>query len=78
MWKILTAHIREEIYYSPIRRGLFSEEQERRLQGIKRDRWFTVYWSAYPQEEQNKVEKRSHNMDWHEKAYDIVPQSWIL
>ena len=29
MWKILTAQIREDIYYLQISRGLFSDEQKR-------------------------------------------------
>ena len=35
MWKILTAQIREEIYYSPIKCGLFHEEQKGFIKGTR-------------------------------------------
>ena len=35
MWKILTAQIREEIYYSPTNRGLFPDEQKGYYKGSR-------------------------------------------
>ena len=46
MWKILTAQIREEIYFSLTSHGLFPEEQK----GChKESRSTPLHWSAQPQ-----------------------------
>ena len=49
------------------------------LLGNKRNRWPTIYRTAYPEGNQNEKEKCSHSVDWQQKkAYDIVPQTWII
>ena len=45
----------------------------------KGNRWTTtIYWSAYPQWEQNETQKSSYGWDWLQKAYDMILQSWII
>ena len=78
MWKILTAQIREEIYYSPSRRGLFSED----LKGCcKRSRGTgeLLYIDQHIVNE-SKTRRKNLAMAWidFKKAYDMVPQSWII
>ena len=48
MWKILTAQIREEIYYSLTRRSLFLEEQKGCRKGSRRHSGVTLYRSTHP------------------------------
>ena len=50
MWKLLTARIKKEIFYSYINRELFPEKLMGYLKGGRRT---TVYWSAHLQGEQN-------------------------
>ena len=49
MWKILTAQIKEEIYYSLTSHGLFSEEQK----GCHRHSRITLHRSTHPKREQD-------------------------
>ena len=52
---------------------------ERIPQMIQRYRKVTLHRSAHPQREQDQTEKLSYDLDWlQKKAYDIVPQSWII
>ena len=78
MWKILTAQIREEIYYSLISRGLFSNEQK----GFRKGSRGTAELLYIDQHILNESKNRRKNlvMAWidHKKAYDMVPQSWII
>ena len=62
-WKILTAQIREEIYYSLTSRGLFLEEQKgcrKGFRGTPELLYIAMPWIDY------------------KKAYNMVPQSWII
>ena len=78
MCKILTAQIREEIYYSVISRGLFPDEQKG---CCKRSRG-TAELLDIDQYILNESKNRRKNlaMSWIDckKAYDMVPQSWII
>ena len=75
MRKILTAQIREEIYHLLLSHG---RRIERMPQVDQRYRRTTIHWSTLPQREQDKMEKASYGVDWLQKAYDIVPQSWMI
>ena len=77
LWKILTAQIREEIYYSLISRGLFLRSRkdvswERKEQDINNILINTPSRTAKPGEELA--------MAWinDKKAYGIVQQWWII
>ena len=78
MWKILTAQIREEIYYSLISSGLFPDEQK----GCRKGSRGTAELLYIDQHILNESENRRKNlaMAWidYKKAYDIVPQIWII
>ena len=78
MWKILTAQIREEIYYSLTRCGLFPEEQKGCHKGSKS----TAELLYINQHILNEGKTRWKNLAivWidDKKAYDMVPQSWLL
>ena len=51
---------------------------ERMPQRTQRHRKATLHWSAYPQREQDETKNLA--MAWidYKKAFDIVPQSWII
>ena len=78
MLKILTAHIREEIYSSLTSRGLFSEEQK----GCRKGSRHTGELLYIDQLILNESKTRQKNlaMKWveYKKGYDIVSQSWII
>ena len=76
-WKILTAHIREEIYDSLKSRGQFSEEQKGCCKGT-REKKATVHWSTYPQRESDEMKISSYGVDWQQKFIWYIPQSWII
>ena len=77
MWKILTAQIREEIYYSLISRGLFPDEQK----GCRKGSRGTAELLYIDQHVLNESKNRRKNvaMAWidYKKAYDMVPQSCL-
>ena len=77
MWKILTAQIREEIYYSLISRGLFPNEQK----GCRKRFRGTAELLYIDQHILNESKNRRKNLAMaridYKKAYDMVPQSWI-
>ena len=78
MWDILTAQVREEIYYSVTSRGLFPEEQKgccKRSRGTAE----LLYIDQLILNE-SKTRRKNLAMVWidYEKAYDMVPQSWII
>ena len=78
MWKILTAQIREKIYYLLISRGIFPEEQKgcrKRTRGAKE----LLYIDQHILND-SKTRRKNLTMAWidNKKAYDMVPQSWIL
>ena len=78
MWKILTAQIREKIYYSLTSCGLFPDEQK----GCRKGSRGTAELLCIDQHILNESKTRRKNlaMAWidYKKAYDMVPQSWIL
>ena len=61
MWKILTAQMREKIYYSVTSRGLFPDEQK----GCRTT--VTLHRSTHPKWEQEQTEKSSYGLDWLQK-----------
>ena len=77
MWKILTAQIRGKIYYSLTSRGLFPDEQKGCRKG-SRDTAELLYIDQLLNE--SKARRKNLAMAWidYKKAYDMVPQSWIL
>ena len=78
MWKILTAQIKEKIYYSLTRRGLFPDELEECCKGF-RGTAELLYIDQHILNESN-TRRKNLAMAWidYKKAYDMVPQSWIL
>ena len=78
MWKILTAQIRGKIYYSLTSRWLFPDEQK----GCRKGSRGTAGLLYIDQHIRNKSKTRRKNlaMAWidYKKAYDTVPQSWII
>ena len=78
MRKILTAQIREKIYYSLTSRRLFSDEQK----GCRKGSSGTVELLYIDQRILNGSKTRRKNLAMaridYKKAYDLVPQSWIL
>ena len=78
MWKILTAQIREEIYYSLTSRGLFPDEQKGSYKG-SRGTAELLYIDQHILNE-SKTRRKNLAMAWidYEKAYDMVPHSWII
>ena len=67
MWKIVTAKIREEIYYSLTSHGLFLEKK-RMPQRTQRHGRATLHWSAHPKREQDQMEKSSYGLGWQQKG----------
>ena len=78
MWKILTAQIREKIYYLLTSRGLLPDEQK----GCRKGSRATAELLFIDQHILNESKTRRKNlaMTWidYKKAYDMLPQSWIL
>ena len=78
MWKILTAQIKEKIYYSLTSRGLFPDEQK----GCRKGSRGTAELLYIDQHILNESKTRRKNlaMAWidNKKAYDMVPQIWII
>ena len=74
-WKILTTQIREEIYYSLISRGLFSDEEKGCLKGSRGTAELLYIDQHILNESKNWRENLA--MAWidYKKAYDMVPQS---
>ena len=78
MWKILTAQIREEIYYSLTSHGLFPDEQRGCCKG-SRSTAELLYIDQHILDE-SKTRRKNLAMAWinYKKAYYIVPHSWII
>ena len=78
MPKILTAQIREKIYYSLTSRGLFPDEQKECRKGSRG----TAELLYMDQHILNESKTRRKNLAMaridYKKAYDMLPQSWIL
>ena len=78
MWKILTAQIREEIYYSLTSRSLVPDEQKGCSKG-SRGTAELLYIDQHILNESN-TRRKNLAMTWidYKKAYDMVPHSWII
>ena len=76
MWKISTAQIREEIYNSVRSHGLFPEEQKGWCKGSRGTAKLLFIYQHILNE--SKTEKSCYGLDWLKKAYDMVPQNWII
>ena len=78
MWNILTAQIREEIYYSLTSHGLFPDEQKGCYKG-SRGAAELLYIDQHILDE-SKTRRKNLAMAWidYQKAYDMVPHSWII
>ena len=78
MWKILTAQIREKIYYTLTSRRLFPNEQKGCRKG-SRCTTELLYIDQHITSE-SKTRRKNLAMAWidYKMAYDMVPQSWIL
>ena len=78
MWKILTAQIREKIYYSLTSRELFPGEQKGCCKG-SRGTAELLYIDLHIVNE-SKTKRKNLAMAWidYKKAYDMVPKSWII
>ena len=78
MLKILTAQIREKIYYSLTNCGLFPEEQKGCCKGT-RGTVELLYIDQHILDE-SKTRRKNLTMAWidNKKASEMVPQSWIL
>ena len=78
MWKILTAHIKEKIYYSLTSRGLFPDEQKGCRKG-SRGTAELLFIDRHILNE-NKTRRKNLVMAWfdYKKAYHMLPQSRIL
>ena len=77
-WKILTAQIRENIYYLLTSGGLFPDEQKGCRKG-SRDTTELLYIDQHILNE-SKTRRKKLAMAWidYKKAYDMVSQSWII
>ena len=78
MWKILTAQIRENIYYSLTSRGLFPVEQKGCCKG-SRGTTELLYIDQHILKK-SKTSRKNLVIAWidYKKAYDMFPQSWII
>ena len=78
MWKILTAQIREKIFYSLTNGGLFPGEQKGCGKG-SRGTAELLYIDQHILNE-SKTRRKYLAMTWidYKKKYDMVPQSWII
>ena len=78
MGKILTAQIREEIYYLLTSRGLFPDEQKGCRKGPKNTAELLYIDQHILNESKNR--RKNLTMAWidYKKAYDMVSQSWII
>ena len=78
MWKILTAHIREDIYYSLTSGGLFPDKQKGCHKGPRGTAELLYIDQHILNESKNR--RKNPSMTWidYKKAYDKVPQSCII
>ena len=68
MWKILTAQIREEIYFSLTSCGWFAEEQKEYRKGSRSTAVLFYIYQHIQKWELNKTEKSSYGLDWQQKG----------
>ena len=75
MWKILTAQIREKIYYSLTSRGLFPDEQKGCCKGSRSTA--ELFYIDQNFLDESKTRRKNLAMAWIDYN-DMVPQSWII
>ena len=78
MLKILTAQLREEICYSLTSRGLFPVEQKGCRKGSRRTAELLYIDQHILNESRNRRKNLAMASIDYKKAYDMVPQSWII
>ena len=78
MWKILAAQIRKEIYYPLTSCRLFPDEQKGYHKGSRGTR--KLFYIDQHILNESKTKRKNLSMAWidYKKAYDMVPQSWII
>ena len=78
MWKILTAQIMKEIYYSLTSRGLFPNEEKKGCKGSRGTAGLLYINQRILNESKNK--RKNLAMAWidYKKAYHRVQQRWII
>ena len=78
MWKILTAQIRAGFYNSLMSSGMIPREQKECHEGT-RGTGDPQYIDQHILKE-SKTRRKGVAVTWidYKKAYDIVPQSWII
>ena len=78
MLKIITAQIREEIYFSITSCGLFPEEQK----GCQKGSWGAgeLFYIDQHILNESKTRRKNPALAWidYKKTYDKVPWSWII
>ena len=76
MWKILTAQIK--VYYSLTSRGLFPDEQKGCCKGSRGTAELLYIYQHILNE--SKTRRKNLAMAWidYKKAYDMIPQSWVI
>ena len=78
MWKILTAQIRKEIYYSLTNPGLFPEEQKGCHKGSRDPAELFYIYQHILNESMTRQKNLAKAWINYKKAYDMVLQSRIL
>ena len=80
MGKILTAQIREDIYYSLTSRGSFPEEQKECRKGSRGTAELLFFYIDQYILNESKTRRKNLAMARidYKKAFDMVPQSWII
>ena len=78
MWKILTAQIREQIYYSLTSHGLSPDEQKGCCEGSRGTAG--LFYIDQQILNESKTRRKNLAMAWidYKKAYDMAPHSWII
>ena len=78
MWKMLTAQIREAVYYSLTSRRLFPKEQKGYRKGSRGTG--ELHYMDQQVFNENKTKRKNLTMAWidFKKVYDRVPKSWII
>ena len=78
IWKILTAQIREEIYYSLTSYGLFPDEQKGCCKGSRGTAELLYIDQHILNESRTRRKNLAMSLIDYKKAYDMVPHSWII
>ena len=78
MWKIFTAQIREEIYYSLTNHGLFPEEEEVYRKGSRGTVELLYIDQHILNESKTRRKKLAMACIDYKMVYDMVPQTWII